>query len=607
MILIFLIIAPSMYAQNNRNNTEAQRKAAAQRQLRQAQKYQSRNQHENALRILVPLYNRNPGNMQFYSALLDSYFQLSMLPSAEQLIQKQREKNPGNPRYDIDYGEMRFRANDKESARQIWDEVLKKHIDNVGVFTMVANVMARNRLDDDAAEVYMMAFKHHPEKVYLLKSLGDFYRQRLKYEDALKYYFDYVRREPENYRNVIRQILSFKLDEETQVEPILKIISEETKKSKGLAEARIITAKFYQKYRRYEDALMIYKALENKETQGKYLLEYGSAVLSDSVYNLALSAYNTVIERFPDANNVLPAYLGAARCNMALASKNNDQEYARQAAEIIKKVQQEYPRHNQVAQLSLLEGDIYRQFFFDIDKAIDTYLQVARKYNTQSNIREKAYRKAGESYIIRGDLEKADEILNRVTSPKEKPQAAYLQAKIAYYQGNYEDTRAHLSTILKVEGIAGKVANDVLALQGILLHESSAPEALKFYAQADWLLMQEKKSEAISKLQNALDLQPPGHFKIRILFDAAGLASEIGEYPTALEYCNQVLTDESLKFYADEAIYIMAGIFDFKLNDYAKAYELYDRILAEFSDSQFVLPARDRLKDIRRKNPDFTP
>ena len=578
-----------------------------QRQFRQAQSYQRRNQHEDAIRILEPLYRRNVGNVAYYKALLESYLQISLTGRAKELVEQQKNAQPGNPTYDVDYGNVLFQENQKEQALEVWNGLLKTYSGDVGIYTLVANEMARNRLDEEAADVYLKAYKQNPDKVYLLKTIGDFYRNLLNYEAALKYYFEYIRKEPESYRNVIRQILAFRLEDDAQIESVLKTLREETRKSPDLPEIQIITGKFFQKYARYEEALAVYEQLENGKSQGQYLLEFAREVQADSVYRLALRAYGGIIERFPQSNYLLPAYLGAAECNMAIAGQEEDQSYARQAVDMIHKVQAAFPNHGQVAQLSLLEGDIQREFFFDIDKAIEIYLQVAQKYNRDSAIRERAYRSAGESYIMRGDLDNAAKILQKVTAPEEKPQAAYDLARIAFFRGEYAEARNHLNTIITVEGLSGSTVNDVLALQGILMNEETAPEALALFAEAQWLIYQQKKSEAVSKLHSALEKNPPPTFRIRILFDAAHLLTELEKYPDALSYCNRVLEDTQLAFYADEAIFIMAGIYDDKLNDHARAFQLYERILAEFDHSQFTIPSRERLKAIRQQYPDLMP
>ncbi|MCB9086735.1 MAG: hypothetical protein H6628_00155 [Calditrichae bacterium] len=123
--------------------------------------------------------------------------------------------------------------------------MLKTYSGDVGIYTLVANEMARNRLDEEAADVYLKAYKQNPDKAYLLKTIGDFYRNLLNYEAALKYYFEYIRKEPESYRNVIRQILAFRLEDDAQIESVLKTLREETRKSPDLPEIQIITGKIF--------------------------------------------------------------------------------------------------------------------------------------------------------------------------------------------------------------------------------------------------------------------------------------------------------------------------------------------------------------------------
>lgn len=608
-IIIFtvLISVSSLFGQNNNSaDQEAQKKARENHQFRVAQRYQRSNQHENALRILKALYNDNVGSVKYYRALLETYLKMNMMEEAKQLIEQQKAKDTKNPRYEIDYGDVLYKSGEKERAKQTWDLAIQKYSANVGVYSILANVLASNRLYDDAIEVYAAAYEKHPDKHYLLKNIADFQARRLQYYDALTNYIEYIRNDSRNYQTVIRQVLSFKV-EGLQIDSLIYVLNFESQRQPVMAEINILAAKFYQKYQRYADALRIYQQLENHKSQGRYLIEFGQSVQSDSLYDLALEAYNIVIDRFPGSNQVLPAYLGAARCNLEIARRENEQTYAREAVDMINQVRQKYPTHSQVAELSLLEGDIYRQFFFDIDRAIRIYLSVAQRYQKNDNLRDKANLSAGESYIIHGDLANAEATLKRISSPNFKARALFYLAKIKFYQADYEGTKSYLDQIIQSQGLSGRIANDALDMQTILTNEGEAPEALKYYAEADWLLMQQKKSEAVGRMQSAIDKVPPPHFRMRIIFEAARLSSDLGKYPEALEYCNQVIQDKELQLYADEALYIMANIVEYRLNDLPQAYKLYDQLLAEFPESQFGVSARERLKEIRRQSPELTP
>ncbi len=587
--------------------SQAHRQNWQRRQFMVAQGYQRRNEHPRAIRILESLYQTSPGNVQYYQALLSSYLQLSLVDKAQDLIRRQESFDKGNPRYRVDFGEVLLKSGEKAEALKIWKKVLDQHPDITSLYTQVARAMTANRMYDEAVQVYEQAYHNHPDQPYLLHELANFYRTRLQYDRALQAYIKYVRQKPEDYQMIARSVLAFRVEDEAEIEHLLSLLRKELKKSGDRVELKILGAKFFQKYGRYDEAFSLYRDVETEKTRGRYLLEFARAVQSDSLYPLALRAYNEVINRFPHSPFLWLAYQGAARCNLELARTRNDQSYARQAIDMIHQVQERFPNRPEVANLTLLEGDIYRRFFFDLDRAITIYSKVARLYQNKPDIREGALLSAGETYMMRGDLDKAAEMLMQVNSKARKPRALFLLAKIKFYQGDYEGARKRLNRIPELQGLSGTMTNDAFELQGILENEKTAPQALKLYAEADWLLMQQKKSQAISKLKKALENNPPIPFKIRLLLQAARLSRDIGKPDQALEFCNQVLKDESLHLYADEALFLMAGIVENQLKNVAQAYSLYDRLLAEFPTSQFAIAARERLKEIRKQNPELVP
>ena len=143
-IIIFtvLISVSSLFGQNNNSaDQEAQKKARENHQFRVAQRYQRSNQHENALRILKALYNDNVGSVKYYRALLETYLKMNMMEEAKQLIEQQKAKDTKNPRYEIDYGDVLYKSGEKERAKQTWDLAIQKYSANVGVYSILANVL----------------------------------------------------------------------------------------------------------------------------------------------------------------------------------------------------------------------------------------------------------------------------------------------------------------------------------------------------------------------------------------------------------------------------------------------------------------------------------
>ncbi len=588
----------------NNKRVDARQRSIEQQQFRLAQRYIRSRDYENAVRILEPLYNRTPGNDRYYRELLKAYLQLSMLEPAEKLINLQKAKDPDNPQFKIDYGNLLYKSGDKAEALTLWNSVADEHGQRVQVFRSIAAAMINNRLFDEAIRIYRKGYDQHPQEHSLLRDLANFHTRRLEFSQGLSAYVEYIRKSPANHHYAIRQVLAFRIEGE-QVTTLQTEIDKYAETYKTISEIQLLAAKFHQKHQFYQQALAIYNELENSGSNGKYLFEFGRAMQGDQQYELAIEAYQQITIRFPNSPHLLQAYIGAASCNLEMANQTRDQQFARQALDMITSVREKYPKHHQIGNLSILEGDIYREFFFDLDKAIGIYLDVAGKHRKVKKLRNTAYMKAGKSFIMRGDLGNAAKTFKKISSKEEKPDALFHLAKISYYQAEYDSVLTQINTIIQQEGLSSTIINDALEIQTLIGHREKAAEALKLYAKADWLLFQQKKPQALTQLRSALATAPPAGFRIRILLDASRLSSELDLPQEAIEFCQRILDDSDLNLYASEAIYQMALIVDTKLDDPARAFTLYDRLLQAYPDSQFANLARTRLKEIRNNHPDL--
>ncbi len=604
-VLLFCVLFVHAFAQPPLKR-RSQENAEERRQFRIAQKLQVANKHEQAAAILEKLYENRPESEQYYRELLESLLSLSRIEEALKLIEKKKTHDPLNPRYAIDYGRVLYKTGKEKEGKKIWKHALEEHRNNVAVFTLVANAMLSHNLFDEAIEVYKRGYELHPKRTYFLQNIASIHRNRFEYSEALEYYLEYLRKEPNRHHAITRQILSMEVDTD-DIDDLAKLLEKEAKESPDIPELQMAAAKFYQKYQRFDKALEIYENLENDKTKGKYLMDFGRTMQADSLYQLALRSYEVIANRFPKSAYLFSAYLGAAKCNLELAQLKNEQQYAEKAIGIINLVRQKYPNHTEVAELGLVEGLIYKEFFFDVDKAIEIFKDISSTYAKHQQIFERAKLFLGECYLIRSDLDKAAVTLRNIQSEAMISQALHLLAKIEFYRGNYSESTNYVNRVIQLEGTSGTVTNDALQLQMLLAQAESSPKALELYAEADLLLFQDKKSQAISKMENALAENPPDNLKAQLLLDAAKLSREIGKPNEALEFCNKLIKDSTMITYADEALFLMAIIFEKDVGDLSHAFQLYDRLLIEFPESQFSHKARFRLSQIRNHMEEVMP
>jgi tetratricopeptide (TPR) repeat protein len=603
-LLLFLLFSLNITGQQT--DSQSQQTQEERSQFRIARKLMQADKYDRAAVILEKLYQIRPGSEQYYGELLQALLNLSRTDEALNLVKKQKMFDPLNPRYEIDYGSVIYNADRQKEAMKVWKTALDMHKNNVAVFTLVANAMLNQNLYDEAIDVYKMGYETHPERIYFLQNIANIYRSRFENSKALEFYLEYLEKAPNLYVATMRQVLSMDI-EDNELEDLASLIAKEAKKFPEIPEIRILLAKFYQKYQAYKRALSVYESLEDNKSQGKYLLDFGRAMQADSLFELALRSYGTTIRRFPESPFLLTAYLGAARSNLELARSKNDQKFAEQAIVTINLVREKYPDHPKVAELSLVEGLIYKEFFFDIDNAIRVFMMISDSYTRNPEIFEKASLLLGECYLMKGDLDEAEAAFKKIQSNTFAANALILLAKIEFYRGNYSECKADLDRVIQLQGTEGTVTNDALELQVLLAEAKSSPGILALYARADLLLFQDKKSEAISKLESALEKNPSLDLKARLLLKAARLSREIGKSIEAIDFCNKLISDSTMISYADEALFLMANVVERDIGDPARAFQLYDRLLVEFPESQFSHAARTRLGKIRNQMEEAVP
>ncbi len=605
-ILLCSLMVLSGLAQTQSSSSQQLERLRNQRQYQTAQTLQQMGRHQSAISILLQLRQKDPNNVMYYQALLESYLALNQMDKALQLIEEQRRLAPQNPRYDIDYGTILYKSGQQEEALKLWRDILRKRGNDPYIYTLVANAMWENRRFDEAIEVYKQAYERFPDRTYLLQNIANLYRLRMEYFKALEYYLAYIQKAPDRYKGVARQILAFQLDDE-QVDQMVATLEEAARKYRHLPQIRLIIAQMYQKYGRYARAYQIYRELAKEKGGERYLLNFADAALADSAFALAVQAYQQFIHDFPKSPRLIWAYRGAADALYQQALRHNDEQAARQALDLIDQAHQRFGNRVDMGELLLLKARVYRHFYFDLDKAIQTARFVTQNIRGNKHTVQQAWLFIAECYLMKGDLSRAQQILQQVTEKELKGQALLLAAKIQFWQNNWDGVRETVNEIIRTEGIAGTITNDALSLLTLLSYQMEADSVLQQYARVDFLEYQQEYALALEKLEQLLTPNTPSDFRAQIALHAARLAQQLGKNEAAIRYYTLILQSADLRLYADEALYHLARLMAFTLNKPREAFELLDRLLAEFPESPFQDEARDLMQQLRTQNPDLMP
>ncbi len=574
-----------------------------------ARAYLNSGRFQLAIPILEDLLTRHPHKQAYYQTLFSAYLMINDLEKAENLIRRRLSQTPNDPALQIDQATLLLKKGDKEGALAKWQEVLDLHPSDITLYLRVANAMLQNRLFDEALQVYQTAIDRNPHAKNLYQNMAYLYQSRLMYHQAARYYLKYLEAFPTQQGFIFSRILSFELEPEERP-AFFRTLDEVARNSKQKEKILLLEAQLHQRYREYDQALRLYRQLAENQKNDRYLLNFAKDAEKDSSYQVSLQAYQLIIDH-PNRKQttlLLEAYRGAVRTLFQLAEQSGEQKYANQALELIAAVQQQFPGAPELSYFSYQKGLFYLEYYFDVDRAAQTFQEIIRHPRVPPNLASQARLKLGECFIIKGDLPKAREVFQHVTNRKYKARALLNLAQIYFYQQEWKKAREQLQTLIGEFGVENETINNALELQMKITALENLPEVAAVFTEAELLTFQRKKSEALKKYdQLVTERSLPAALRSQIYLRCARLSLELEETPQALEYCRAAIQDSSLQNYADRALFLMASILENYLNRPEQAFEAYQQLLELYPNSLFAQASRDRMRIIRKNHPEILP
>jgi TolA-binding protein len=79
----------------------------------------------------------------------------------------------------------------------------------------------------------------------------------------------------------------------------------------------------------------------------------------------------------------------------------------------------------------------------------------------------------------------------------------------------------------------------------------------------------------------------------------AGIALKQGKIETARDIYQDVLNLHFADITADDALFKLAELYQYRFNDTTKAMELYEKLISEYPGSLYVVEARKRFREMR--------
>lgn len=609
IILLLLITGLNTgFAQQQRSEVQTKSSLAI--------RYYNAKDFEKAAPLLKEVYEltRNSTYFRYY---INSLISLNEFAEAESELQREikKQKTP-RPEYYVHLGQVFKSQNRNEEARLMFQDAISKIPANRGAYLTTANSFLGWGEYGLARDTYLKGRATLPEESFNYE-LARSYLYLRDYTNMMEEYLNLLREDEKHLARVQSSLSSaMRLDIDDGLRDqfrgqVLKRIQ---------AEPRIIGYNrlliwFFLQEKKFSSALRQSVALDKRTgAEDGQIAQLGDMALRNKEYAQAQKAYEYLMDKGEETPYFSQAY--ARNIHAKYMEYTNEGGGNLEQGQALATDFENGLLYLNIgpATLNLVREYAHLLAFYlnDTEKAI-AVLEKGEKV-PQLKPEELGLLKTemADIYVYADDPWEAMLIYSQVIEANKKnslgDEVKLKKAKLGYYMGNFSWAKAQLD-VLKAS-TSKLTANDAMELSMLIgnnLNLDTTAVPLTMFAKADLRFFQNKSDEAMTILDGLAELYPYHSLVDNILFRKAKIEIDNQNYAMAAEYLQTIVTDFSYDLLGDDALYLLAEIYNYHLGQEEKAKELYKQMLTSYPGSVFTEESREKYRELRKVYPDKEP
>lgn len=574
-----------------------------QQDINLAQNFLNQGEYEKAAILYERLYADNPNTSAYYKNYYKSLLGLRRYSDAEQLVRKQL-KNAKDITLYLDLSVIYKEQGDTEKSRAEIDRAIAEFKEPQA--TRLAAELTNMGEIDDAIIVYEKAQSESSNKSRYSRDLAGAYQQKGETNKAINSCLDFAASlgQPMSTITTMLQRMTGKSEsmEMLQTQLYCRIAKEP---DNGVYADLLIWSFVQQKD--FESAIAQAKALDRRnDGDGGRLMDLARQAIKEQQYDAAIEAYNYVIAIGENAPLYTEAKIRLLECRNEKVTTTDSY-----TADDLAQLKTDYLDFlsklgkNQATASTMRDlSHLYAFYINDIPSATALSQEIINMPNADAQIRALSRLDLGDYYLIADDIWEATLYYSQVDKAFKEDilgeEARFRNAKLSYYNGDFEWAQAQLNALKA--STSELISNDAIKLSVFITDNSgldTITTPMAMYAHSDLFLVQNKTNEALSTLDSVNRLFPGHALSDDILYNRAKIAAKKRDYAQSAQYLQDIIAKFGTDILADDAIFMLAELYNNHLNDPQKAMELYQSILVEHPDSLYTIEARKRYRKLR--------
>lgn len=553
------------------------------------------------------LYDKKPTDF-YYQYYLKSLVQLEDYKSGEKLVKKQIKRNPAELKYLVDLGSLYDKLNEENKARQQYDKAIKKLNPNRNQIINLAKAFIGISKNDLALETYQKGQKlmrgDYPftfEIAELYGTMGDFDSMISEYLALLENNSGYV----QSVQNSLARVMVFD-EQNAQTEELrVQLLKRVQKNPNNEVFAEMLIWLFLQQ-KDFNSAFIQTKALDKRMNEdGQRLMSLAKLCANNREYKVANKAYQTVIDKGPENYYYMKARMEQLD---VMHEKVTTGRYAQE--EIVeleanyRTTVDELGKRPETIGLMRQWAQLNAYYLNNPDLAVEILEMALKVYRIRPKDAGLVKLDLGDVLVIQNNIWDASLYYGQVDKAFKYDelgeQAKFRNARIYYYTGQFEFARGMLDVL---KGSTAKlIANDALHLSLLITDNTgldTSTTAMLMFARAELLIVQHQFDKALVTLDSINTVFPGHSLADEILMKRYEIDFGLRDYEQSAAHLQAIIDNHSYDLLADDAIYKLAQLNEYYLENSDAARDLYQQLLLDHPGSLYVVEARKRFRELR--------
>ncbi|MVN90247.1 tetratricopeptide repeat protein [Mucilaginibacter aquatilis] len=599
LILIFTLFAVTICLQAQESND-----------MQLARQYSQNGEYQKAADVYQRLYRQD--NETYFFLYIETLSNLKKYDEAESLAKKIIRKHPDEPQYAIALGKIYNDWGQTDKASTVYETLLKNLPANQAAISSLATQFYQTGNTDVALKILLKGRTMLSNPQMFSMELISLYRIKRDKAALTDEYLNLLSVNPiyiNQAQNTLATLYEGEADYDMLRTALLKRIQKDPQQ---IVFTSLLTWQFLQQ-KQYDQALNQALALNRRQPndKGNDIFDLCQTLVSNGAYETAIRGYEYLLTKNSRGNDLyIPVKIELVN---AKSLRITSGKYT--PADLLE-LEKDYT--SLLAEFGKNAGTA-----FAMQKLANLQAFKLHKLNDAQKILEEAVAlpalrpqtlascklDLADVYLMNNQPWEATLIYSQVekafAGSTMAQEANYRNAKLSYYTGDFKWAKNQLK-VLKA-ATSQLIANDALNLSLLIgdnLVTDTAGNALKMYARADLLIFKEEPEKAVITL-DSIDKKFPGNaLADDLLMAKARIFVQQKNYQAAIVPLKKIVADHQYDLWADDAVYMLATIYEEQLQDKETAKSYYQKIITDYPGSIWISDARKHFRILRGDTPD---